>query len=341
MRGVVPLDSTRHTDERNLMPRRFLKDLDEREKIHQVFILGDKQLRHNKNGNLYLQMRLSDRSGSCNAMMWNVSEHDAREVRNGDYVMIQGMSQFYNSALQVIVESIEIANPGDINEEDFIHIDKERGKQLIDELTENLMAMENEHLRALAENFLQDEAFMKKFSVAPAAMKHHHAFHGGLLTHVNQLVRLAKTVACEYDELNADLLIMGAFLHDVGKIDELTYERNLGYSDEGQLVGHLVMGVGVLDRQIEKLDATRDTPFPHSLAIHLRHMIVSHHGRYEFGSPKLPMSLEAIALHLLDDLDAKIHNFSLLMQADANSGTPWTPYHANLGRKLYKGDPAS
>jgi len=321
------------------MPRRFLNELNEREKIHQVFILGDKQLRENKNGNLYLQMRLSDRSGACNAMMWNASEHDARDVKNGDFVMIKGMSQFYNSSLQIIVDSIEQAEPGSVDEEDFVHIDKELSAKTVAELSEALLGMKNEHLRELARCFLEDADFMKKFTLAPAAIKNHHAFHGGLLAHVNQLVRLAKKVAADYDELNDDLLMMGAFLHDVGKIDELTYERDLGYSDEGQMIGHLVMGVSILERQVDKLNEQRDEVFPINLALQLKHMIVSHHGKYEFGSPKVPMTLEAIALHYLDDLDAKIQNFRTLMKEDANTGSPWTPYHPNLGRKLYKGTP--
>ncbi len=319
------------------MPRRFLNQLGEREKVKDVFILGDKQLRQNRNGNLYMQMRLSDKTGSCSAMMWNAGEHEGRDVANGDYVTVEGISQFYNGAIQIIVNSIEPAEPGNVQEEDFVRFDTERIQQLTQTLADNLSAMKNPHLRRLAEAFLADEAFMKKFTRAPAGIKNHHAYHGGLLDHVVQLMRLAKIVAAEYDEIDDDLLLMGAFLHDSGKIDEMTYERDLGYSDEGQLIGHLVMGVTQVDRKVTEL-ASQGVEIPEELALRLKHMIVSHHGRYEFGSPKVPMTLEAIALHYLDDLDAKVHNFRQLMEEDANDQSPWTPYHANLGRKLYKGN---
>ena len=130
---------------------------------------------------------------------------------------------------------------------------------------------------------------------------------------------------------------MGAFLHDSGKIDELTYERDLGYSDEGQLIGHLVMGAMLVEKKVDELNAAGGEPFPVELALRLKHMILSHHGKYEFGSPKVPMTLEAIALHYLDDLDAKVQNFRQLMSEDANADSPWTIYHPNLGRKLFKG----
>lgn len=318
------------------MPRRFLSDLGERDKVKDVFVLGDKQLRQNRNGNLYLQMRLSDRTGACNAMMWNAGEHLAREINNGDYVLIEGVTQFYNGALQIIVSRIEQAEPGCIQEEDFVFIDSGAIAQLTDRLKSLLADMADPHLCLLADSFLQDEAFMRKFTLAPAAVKNHHAYHSGLLAHVVQLMRLVQVVAAEYPLLNADLLRMGAFLHDIGKVDELTYERDLGYSDEGQLVGHLVMGVALLERKLAQL-RSQGQEFPESLALQLKHMIVSHHGRYEFGSPKVPMTLEAMALHLLDDLDAKLQNFRQLMEEDANVDSVWTPYHPSLGRKLYKG----
>ena len=318
------------------MPRRFLNELNEREKIKEVFVLGDKQLRQNRNGDLYLQMRLSDRSGSCSGMYWNVDERVAGEVNNGDYVEVEGTTQFYNGALQIIVRRWERAEPGSINEDDFLLLDKEKTAKMVAALTDHLMSLRNVHLRKLAESFLNNAEFMDRFTRAPAAVKNHHAYHGGLLEHVVQLMGLAKIVAAEYDELDDDVLLFGAFLHDVGKIEELTYERDLGYSDVGQLVGHLVIGVTILNDEIARLRAS-GYEFPQELGMLLQHMIVSHHGKHEFGSPKVPMTLEATALHYLDDLDAKIHNFRQLMEDDTNIESPWTTYHPNLGRKLYKG----
>lgn len=324
------------------MPRKFLTEIGERERVKDIFVLGDKQLRQNRNGNLYLAMRLSDRSGSCNAMLWNADEKAGNTIKNGDYVNVEGLSQIYNGSLQIIVDSIEPAEPGSVNEEDFVHVDKAEIEGLVKQLTDSLQAMKNEDLKKLANSFLEDGDFMRKFRMAPAAIKNHHAYRGGLLAHVVQLMRLAKTVAEDYDNVDDDLLVMGAFLHDVGKIDELTYQRDLGYSDEGQLIGHLVMGVSILEQQVAKLNAPVDNyVFPNELALRLKHMIISHHGRYEYGSPKLPMTLEAIALHHLDDLDAKLRNFQQLIDDDANPDSAWTIYHPNLQRKIYKGPNSS
>ena len=182
-----------------------------------------------------------------------------------------------------------------------------------------------------------DESFMQGLRSAPAGVKNHHAYHGGLLEHVLSLMEVCYKVAPCYPNLDADILLMGAFLHDIGKIRELTYSPDLGYSDAGQLLGHLVQGVTMLDEMIAETEKMAGEEFPAKLANQLRHMIVSHHGQYEFGSPKLPMTLEAITLHYLDSLDARIHSVSQLIEEDVNKDSPWTVYHPSIGRKIYKG----
>ena len=176
-------------------------------------------------------------------------------------------------------------------------------------LREVLLAMGNPHLRALVECFLIDDEFLRKFTLAPAGIKNHHAYQGGLVEHVVTLLNLADRIAPFYPEVDRDLLLTGIFLHDIGKIDELSYDRSFAYTDEGQLVGHLVMGVEMLAEKVDRCTELMGEPFPPELLLRLKHMIVSHHGTYEFGSPKLPMTLEAMALHLLDNLDAKIHAY--------------------------------
>jgi 3'-5' exoribonuclease len=150
------------------------------------------------------------------------------------------------------------------------------------------------------------------------------------------MMELTQQVAPRYPEIDPELLLYGAFLHDMGKIDELTYDRQLGYSDEGQLVGHLVIGVSILDRKIHQTEKLSGEPFPAELGSRLKHMIVSHHGSYEFGSPKLPMTLEAVVLHALDDMDAKVRSFHQIMQDDPDVESRWTSYIPQLGRKLFK-----
>ncbi len=199
-----------------------------------------------------------------------------------------------------------------------------------------LRGIGDDHLRVLAECFLIDESLMDKFTRAPAAIKNHHAYHGGLLEHVVSLMDLCAVVAPQYPEIDADLLALGAFLHDIGKIDELTYDRELAYSDAGQLIGHLIIGVELLEQKIRESEALSGEPFPEELRLQLKHMILSHHGQYEFGSPKLPMTIEAMVLHFLDNMDAKIHAFSQLIATDINADSNWTAYQPNLGRKIYK-----
>ncbi len=198
--------------------------------------------------------------------------------------------------------------------------------------------MNNPHLRAVVECFLIDDEFVRKFTTAPAGIKNHHAYQGGLLEHVVTLLNVADRITDFYPEIDRDLLLTGIFLHDVGKVDELSYDRAFAYTDEGQLVGHLIMGVEMLHEKVDRCAKLTGEPFPPELFLRLKHMIVSHHGTYEFGSPKLPMTLEAIALHYLDNLDAKIHTFGREIRDDPSRDSTWTPFQQSLGRRLYKGN---
>lgn len=319
------------------MPRRFVAELQEHENIDQVFLVADKQLRANRQGNLFLQMRLSDKTGTLNTLLWNATEAIYATFENGDYLRVKGTTQIHNGSLQMIASKIEKANPRDVDELDFSTLNNESIEKMANRLGEILRNVRNVHLRSLAEAFLMDEAFMAKFLSAPAGVKNHHAYHGGLVEHVVSLMELSQLVGSHYPGLDSEQLLLGAFLHDLGKTEELTFERELGYSDEGQLIGHLVMGVSMLNEKVRAAEKLSGEEFPRELHLRLQHMIVSHHGEYEFGSPKVPMTLEAVALHFLDNLDAKLHNISQLMKEDMNSDSRWTPYHASLGRKLFKG----
>lgn len=320
------------------MSRRFVNQLTENESVDEVFLVSEKQLRTNRNGNLYIAMRLADKSGSVNGMMWNATERIADGFENGDYVRVNGTTQLYNGMMQMIVTRVDPVIPEKVVDEDFVTLSSTDVGKLTSELAEILRAIKNYHLRNLAESCLTDETFMGKFTSAPAGIKNHHAYRGGLLEHVLSLMKLSAVVAPHYEGLDPDLLLMGAFLHDIGKIDELTYERDLSYSDEGQLIGHIVMAVSMLETKIRETEKLSGESFPVELALRLKHMIVSHHGEYEYGSPKLPMTLEAIALHFLDNLDSKIYTVKQLITDDANTAGTWTPYQPALGRKFYKGD---
>ncbi len=320
------------------MTRRFVNELSDGESIDQIFLASEKQLRTNRNGNLYLQLRISDRSGSLTAMLWNAQQRHFDGFENGDFITVRGTAQIYNGAMQVLAKEVEKANSQQIDEADFVTLSVQKVETLTSRLAEIIRGLGNENLRNLGECFLVDEEFMAAFRQAPAGVKNHHAYHGGLLDHTVSLMETALVVAPRYPAVNIDLLVFGAFLHDLGKIRELTYSPDLGYSDQGQLLGHLVQGVVMLDEMIHQTKKQSGEDFPEELANQLRHMIVSHHGTLEFGSPKVPMTLEAITLHYLDSMDAKLHSFQQLIEEDVNTGSPWTVYHPSLGRKIYKGN---
>ncbi len=319
------------------MGRRFINQLGEQETVAEVFRAAEKQLRPNRTGHLYLQLELSDRSGTVGARMWNATESLYRSFENGDFVRVEGTSQRFQGAMQLILTRLEKVEAKEVIEDDFTPLAAVDVDQLVVRLGELLRSIANPHLRNLAECFLLDEEFMGKLARAPGGVKHHHAYLGGLLEHVVTLMEVVLRVAPCYPQLDRDLLLVGAFLHDAGKTDELTYEREFAYSDEGQLVGHLVMGVSLLEQKAREAEKLAGEPLPAELLLRLKHLIVSHHGEYDYGSPKLPMTLEAVALFCLDNLDAKIAAFSQQMRDDPNVGSPWTGFNPSLGRKLFKG----
>ena len=300
-------------------------------------IASDKQLRPNRNGNLYLQVELSDRSGAIGARLWNASEAVYKSFDNGDYVRVEGATQLFQGAMQLIATRLTKVDPGEISPDDFTPLPAVEVDKLLVRLGEILRGMTDPHLRNLAECFLLDELLMAKLARAPAGVKAHHAYQGGLLEHVVTLMEVILRISPCYPQIDRDLLLTGAFLHDLGKLDELSYERDLAYTDEGQLLGHLVMAVSLLDAKLAEAEKLANEALPPETVLRLKHMLVSHHGEYQFGSPKLPMTVEGVALYCLDNLDSKVNAFAQLLRDDPNVDSPWTSFHANLNRKLFKG----
>jgi 3'-5' exoribonuclease len=319
------------------MSRHFVSQLAHNESIDQVFMASDKQLRPNRNGNLYLQVDLSDRSGSINARLWNASENDYKSFENGDYVHVDGSTQLFQGNIQLIATRIRKARPDEIDESDYVTLQSEEIQQFQRRLIEILGKIQSRPLSRLVDAFLSDKDFMSKFTQAPAGMKNHHAYQGGLLEHVVGLLELVLVVTPQYPQLKQDQLLVGAFLHDAAKVDELSYDRDIAYTDEGQLLGHLVLAISMIDEKVRQIVQQDGQPFPKQLLIEIKHLILSHHGQYDYGSPKLPMTLEAVTLHMLDNLDAKLASFTQLINDCPNLDSQWTQYHSNLGRKLYKG----
>jgi 3'-5' exoribonuclease len=303
----------------------------------QVFLATRKQLRPNRHGQLYLQVELADRSGAITGRMWNASDEDFEAFDEGDFVRVEGTVQLYSGALQIIVTAIGRVDPRGIDEAEFRVLSTADVDRLVGELTRLLGSIRSEPLRRLVDAVLADADLMAAFKRSPAGVKQHHAYAGGLLEHVVNLLHLADLVAPRYPAVDRDLLLVGVLLHDIGKTLELESERGFSYTDAGQLLGHVLLGLELVDEKIRAVEEHAGEPFDPETAVRVKHMIASHHGEYAFGAPKLPMTLEAIALHHLDQLDARMAGTLQLMQNESALDGGWTQYHANLGRKFFKG----
>jgi 3'-5' exoribonuclease len=319
------------------MSRRLITELQPQAQVDQIFLATHKQLRPNRNGVLYLQVDLADRSGSITGRLWNASEADFEAFADGDYVRVEGNTQLYSGTLQLIVTHVERADPRTVDEADFLVLTPTDVARLQAELRSLLDTVRAAPLQALVAELLADEPLMAAFARCPAGVKHHHAHAGGLLAHVVNLLRLADHVAPLYPALDRDLLLVGVFVHDIGKTVELESAKGFSYTDAGQLLGHVLLGLEIVDAKIRAIEARTGAPFDAEAALRVKHMVASHHGQYEFGAPKLPMTLEAIALHHLDHMDAKLAGTIQLLQAEASIEGGWTQYQQSLGRKFFRG----
>jgi 3'-5' exoribonuclease len=316
--------------------RQFIGSLAEGDSVDEVYLAAEKLLRTNRNGQPYIQIELRDRSGSITGRLWNAGETQFRTFEAGDYLRVRGKVQVFQNALQMILTGFTLVPESEVDVNDFLpHADADISG-LLDRLRALLRSIREPNLKALGEAFLIDDDFVQRLAAAPAGVKNHHAYIGGLLEHVVTLMDAADRLAPLYPGVDRDLFLMGVFLHDVGKVRELGYEGSFSYTDEGQLVGHLVIGVEMLNEKSRKAAELTGEPFPRELLVRMQHVIVSHHGSYEFGSPKLPMTPEAVAIAALDNLDAKINLVVGELQAD-RSTSAWTAYSPTMQRRFFKG----
>ncbi len=318
------------------MNRIPITELSDAQQLEQPFRAADKQLRVNRQGGKYILLRLADRTGVIAGMLWNADERIFDSFDRGDYIFCCGRTQVHNGALQVIVSKIERMDPSEVDASEFERFDAAQSDLLVTRLADLIGELKNVHLRQLGQCYLADENLMARLKLAAAAVTNHHAYPGGLLQHTVDLMELVNLVAPRYPQLDQELLMFGALLHDLGKTDELSGDGEISYTDRGQMVGHIVIGIQMLDDKIASLESQSGERFPGELRLHLEHMIVSHHGQLEFGSPKLPVTLEAVALHHLDNLDAKLASYSSVIEADVAADGNWTNYTPSIGRKLWK-----
>ncbi len=321
------------------MARQYVKDLRHGDTVEEIYLLIEKQLRANRNAALYLLAGLKDRTGVINGLMWNVVEDQFGHFEAGDYVRVKGKVQLYQGSLQMILTHINPVAAEEVDVQEFQSQPAHHVERYMSRLREILLSIDERNLRTLMECFLVDEPLMQLLARAPAGIKVHHAYEGGLIEHMITMLETARRIEDLYPQIDTNLLLAGIFLHDLGKVREMDFEQSFSYTDEGQLLGHMIIAIEMLNQKVKQAVEMTGEPFPDEFTLRLKHMILSHHGTYESGSPKLPMTPEAIALHHLDNLDAKIHEFAGTIDNDPNRQSHWTPYIARIERKLFKGSP--
>lgn len=315
------------------MPKQFIAELKDRDVVASVFMVKEKTMAMAKNGKPYMNLKFMDKSGEVDGKLWdNVDEMD-KLFQKGDFVQIRGTASLYMGKMQLVAKEIKRLEEEGVDLADFVPVSPVPPAEMKAELTRVIASLTNPYLKLLMESFQADAAFMAGYCKAPAAKGMHHVYLGGLLEHSLSVVRLVDAIVPLYPDLNRDLLVTGALLHDLGKVAELSYERAFEYTDEGRLIGHISIGVEMLTQRIATIPG-----FPRELAMLLKHLLLSHHGQYEYGSPKRPKTVEATILHYLDDMDSKINGIRSHIAKETAQGNRWTSHHRLYNLYFFTGN---
>src|SRR6202171_611020 len=297
--------------------------------ITSSFVVVSKQIKPKKSGEPYLALTLGDRSGHLEAKMWDNVEEVLDAFHQDDFLKIKGLVNKYKNRFQLTVHKLRKLGESEIEFADYLPKTTKNIDELWQALSDFVASIRSPCLRSVIQAFMADPEIAAAYRNAPAAKTLHHAYIGGLLDHVVSLCRSCDLVSRNYPQVKPHLLLTGVFLHDIGKIQELTYNRAFSYTSRGQLLGHMIIELEMLQAKLVQLPG-----FPGELKTLLEHLIISHHGQYDFGSPKLPMFPEALLLHYLDDLDSKMEAMRAHFEREADLDGPWTSYNASLGRPL-------
>lgn len=310
----------------------FIKDLKPKDAFQTSFMVKSKDLFLNKLGKPYLALLLGDNTGNVEGRVWEEAEKIFPTFEEGDIVAVGGKAHLFQERLQVSIENIAPIPKEMALVEDYLPQSAKNIEGMYLELLNHFEKVKDPFIKNLSLSLLKDPEISTRYKMCPAAKTIHHAYIGGLLFHSLQLIKLVDAVLPCYENLNRDLLIFGAAFHDFGKIYELSYHHQFGYTDEGKLVGHIAIGVSILDRFIQKIP-----DFPNTLEWQLKHLILSHHGKLEHGSPKTPCTLEAELLHNLDHMDSRMDSIQALMKSE-NNASRWSPFHKAYDQYYYKPD---
>jgi 3'-5' exoribonuclease len=313
---------------------KFINQIQAGETINEVYVVREPILRSTQRGDLYIAMFLCDRTGQLNGRMWQASEVVYKSLPKPGFVHIQGRSELYQNNLQIVVNTIAAIDPSKVNVENYLARTTKNVDQMFKEVQETIGAIRHPQIAALCKTFLADKDLMKAFCSAPGGMKMHHDCIGGLLEHTHSMLTVAKALLPLYPRVQADLVLAGVFLHDMGKTEELAYDMAFSYTDSGQLIGHISKSLLMIHRKAEALRAAGTKIDPEILDA-LGHIIFSHHGEFEFGSPKLPATAEAFMVYYLDDLDAKMDQVTSAIDGEMSESN-WTAWQNALQTRLYR-----
>jgi 3'-5' exoribonuclease len=311
----------------------FVCDIRDRALVDSVFLVKEKITAMAKNGKPYLTLRLMDKSGEVDAKVWDNVDLLSASFDKDDFICVRSKASVYLGKMQLVISELRKVPEEEVLLADFLPETGRDMEEMKVELAGFIASMTDIHLKGLLTAFFEDISFMEVYQSAPAAKGMHHVYLGGLIEHSLAVAKLVDRIAPLYEGVNRDLLIAGALLHDVGKVREMAYVRSFDYTDEGKLLGHIMIGVEMVREKISAISG-----FPVETAMLLQHMLLSHHGQYEFGSPKLPMTLEATILNYLDDLDSKINGIRTHVEKEPENHTRWSSYHRLYDRYFYKGD---
>ena len=308
----------------------YMKQIRENEEVDSFFLVKEKSSGVTKTGNIYLKLKLGDRTGEMEGRIWSGAEALNGSFDRNDFVRVKGRAVTFQEHLQLNINSVERVGEDQVALSDFFPVAEKNIDEMFQVLVEISRQVKDPHLLNLLQLFWEDDLFVRRFKKAPASKQLHHTHLGGLLEHTLSVAQLVLKIRGHYEGLNVDLLLTSSILHDLGKVDELLYDRTFDYTDEGRLIGHIVLGVEKVDEKIRSLPG-----FPKDLSHLLKHLLLSHHGQYIWGSPKKPMTLEALMLHFLDDLDAKINGIQQFLRDHLQEGSKWSTYHPLFEQFFY------
>jgi len=316
------------------MAHRFISEIEAGETINDIYMVREPILRSTTRGDLYIAMFLSDRTGRLNGRMWQATEAVYKALPKPGFVHIDGRSELYQNNLQIVINNVGVIDADKVDLETFLsRTDKDIGR-MFEQIKSTLDGIKNPQLKALVAEFLADAELMDKFRNAPAATSLHHNCLGGLLEHTHNMLRVACAILPLYPNVQGDLVLAGVFLHDIGKTEELSYDMAFSYTDSGQLMGHIAQSLLMIQRRADAL-AARGTPIDKEIFDALGHIILSHHGEYKFGSPKLPATPEAFMVYYIDDLDAKVNQVTSAIENEPGDSN-WTGWKNALQTRLYR-----